>query len=204
MPLGHRTFLRRALRRPDLMGAPAPTGAALAAEIAAVVPDVGTPTVVELGAGTGALSDAIHARLAPGSRYVAVEVDAEFVAYLHRTRPWLEVLHGDAADLTTLLAEAGVGTVDAIISSLPWTLLPPTQRHSMLTAAAGTLGRDGVFATIITLTAIPDRVRDLVRCMEDRFIHVEATAPVWRNLPPARLYVCRGPRHAALRADEAS
>ncbi|MCW0215392.1 MAG: methyltransferase domain-containing protein [Pseudonocardia sp.] len=203
MLLGHGTFLRRALRRPDLTGSPVPTGTALAVEIAAVVPRTGSPTVVELGAGTGVLSDAIRARLGPGSRSVAVEVDADFVAYLRRTRPWLEVLHGDAADLSSLLTEAGVGTVDAIVSSLPWTLLPPAQRRAMLADAARTLAPDGVFATITTLTAVPERVRDLVRCLEGEFLDVRPTSPVWRNLPPARLYVCRGPRHAVLPVEEA-
>jgi hypothetical protein len=65
-----------------------------------------------LGAGTGALSPAIQARLSPGSRYVAVEVDGELVAHLHRRMPWLEVLPGDAADLATLLRDAGVGPVE--------------------------------------------------------------------------------------------
>jgi phospholipid N-methyltransferase len=190
----HRTFLRRALRRPDLIGAPAPTGATLAAEVAAVLPAAGTPTVVELGAGTGALSPAIQARLSPGSRYVAVEVDGELVAHLHRRMPWLEVLPGDAADLATLLRDAGVGPVDVVVSSLPWTLLPPVQRRSMLATIAAALAPDGVFTTITTLTALPTRVRDLRRSLESTFDEVVAAAPVWRNLPPSRLYVCRGPR----------
>jgi phospholipid N-methyltransferase len=190
----HRTFLRRALRRPALIGAPAPTGPALAAEIAAVLPATGTPTVVELGAGTGALAPAIRARLAPGARYLAVEVDAELVAHLRHRMPWLDVLHGDAADLATLLADAGVGQVDAVVSSLPWTLVPPAQQRAMLAGIAATLAPTGVFTTITTLTALPARVRDLRRSLEATFDEVVATEPVWRNVPPSRLYVCRCPR----------
>lgn len=190
----HRTFLRRALRRPDLIGAPAPTGATLAGEIAAVLPGTGTPTVVELGAGTGALSPAIRARLSPGSRYVAVEVDGELVTHLRRRMPWLEVLHGDAADLATLLAGAGVGPVDAVVSSLPWTLLPPARQRDMLAGIASTLAPGGLFTTITTLTALPSRVRELRRSLDSTFAEVVATAPVWRNVPPSRLYVCHGPR----------
>lgn len=190
----HTTFLRRALRRPDLIGAPAPTGTALATAIAGVLPSTGAPTVVELGAGTGAISPAIRARLAPGSRYVAVEVDGDLVAHLGRRMPWLEVLHGDAADLPALLAGAGLGSVDAVVSSLPWTLLPPAQRRSMLATIAATLAPGGVFTTISTLTALPTRVRDFRHQLDDTFHEVVATAPVWRNVPPSRLYVCRGPR----------
>jgi phosphatidylethanolamine/phosphatidyl-N-methylethanolamine N-methyltransferase len=189
----HRTFLRRALSRPGLIGAPAPTGGTLAAEIAAVVPSTVATTVVELGAGTGAISPAVGARLAPGSRYVAVELDEELVAHLRRTLPWLEVLHGDATDLGALLDGAGVGPVDAVVSSLPWTLLPPAQRRSMLDTIAATLAPGGVFATITTLTALPARVRDLRSCLDATFGEVVATRVVWRNVPPSRLYVCRRP-----------
>ncbi|GAA1168491.1 hypothetical protein GCM10009608_01280 [Pseudonocardia alaniniphila] len=190
----HRTFLRRALRRPALIGAPAPTGPTLAAAIAAVLPATGAPTVVELGAGTGALAPAISARLAPGARYLAVELDAELVAHLRHRMPWLHVLQGDAADLPALLANAGVGPVDAIVSSLPWTLVPPQQQREMLAGIAATLAPSGVFTTITTLTALPTRVRELRRSLEATFGEVVATEPVWRNVPPSRLFVCRGPR----------
>ena len=177
-----------------MIGAPAPTGAALAAEIAAVVPSTTATTVVELGPGTGPISPVVRARLAPGSRYVAVELDAELVAHLRRTLPWLEVLHGDAADLRTLLADADVGPVDAVVSSLPWTLLPPAKRRGMLAEIAAALAPGGVFATISTLTALPALVRDLREDLDARFEEVVATRPVWRNVPPSRLFVCRRPR----------
>ncbi|GAA1287631.1 methyltransferase domain-containing protein [Pseudonocardia aurantiaca] len=188
------TFLRRALREPAMIGAPAPTGAALAAEIAAVVPSTTATTVVELGPGTGPISPVVRARLAPGSRYVAVELDAELVAHLRRTLPWIEMLHGDAADLRTLLADADVGPVDAVVSSLPWTLLPPAKRRDMLAEIAAALAPDGVFATISTLTALPALVRNLREDLDARFEEVVATRPVWRNVPPSRLFVCRRPR----------
>lgn len=190
----HATFLRRALQRPALLGAPTPTGSTLAAAAAALVPTTTPTTVVELGAGTGAMSPAIRARIAPGSRYVAVEVDADLVRYLHTALPWLEVLHGDAAELGKLLAEAGVGPVDTVVSSLPWTLIPPPARRAMLAEIAGTLAPGGTFTTITTLTALPNRVREFRGELAATFDEVVATAPVWRNLPPARLMVCRGPR----------
>ncbi|OLT15125.1 hypothetical protein BJF78_16845 [Pseudonocardia sp. CNS-139] len=181
------------MRRPDLIGAPAPTGATLAAEIAAVVPGTCPATVVELGPGTGAISPSVRARLAPGSRYVAVELDGELVTHLRGTLPWLEVLAGDAADLGTLLAGAGVGPVDAVVSSLPWTLLPPERRRATLAAIAATLAPGGVFATISTLTALPALRRDVLRDLGDTYDEVLATRPIWRNVPPSRLLVCRRP-----------
>jgi phosphatidylethanolamine/phosphatidyl-N-methylethanolamine N-methyltransferase len=184
-------FLRQALRRPTVVGAPAPTGPALAAEIAAVVPRFGT--VVELGAGTGAIVPAIRARLAPDARYVAVEIDERMAAYLRRRLPGLGVLCGDAAELDALLAAAGVGPVDAVVSSLPWTLFAPTRRDRTLDAVRAVLSPGGVFATIVTVTAPPWRVHQLRRGLRTAFDEVLETRTVWRNVPPSRLFVCRRP-----------
>ncbi|WP_232665798.1 class I SAM-dependent methyltransferase [Pseudonocardia sp. TRM90224] len=190
----HRAFLRSVLRSPAAVGAPAPTGAPLAAAIARVVPVGTASTVVELGAGTGAISPAIRARLAPGSRYVAVEIDAELVAHLGTTMPWLEVLHGDAADLGELLRSAGVGPVDAVVSSLPWTLMPRATQQRLLAQIAAALGANGAFATISTLTALPARVKEFRSVLDATFTQVVATSPVWRNVPPSRVLICRSPR----------
>ena len=111
------------------MGAVVPSSARLSAVLASIVPTAGAPVVVELGPGTGAVSAVIDERLPPGARHLAVELDAGMVEFLGRTRPGLEVVHGDARDLGKLLAERGVMHVDAVVCGLPWALFDePTQR----------------------------------------------------------------------------
>jgi phosphatidylethanolamine/phosphatidyl-N-methylethanolamine N-methyltransferase len=190
----HRVFWGRALRRPARLGAPAPTGPVLADRVGAAVPRTGRPTVVELGAGTGALSRAIRARMPPGGRFVAVEVDPHLVDHLHRVQPGLEVLAGDAAALGPLLGAAGVGPVDLVVSSLPWTLLAAPRRRSILAGIAATMAPTGTFLTISTLTALPSRARAVRTDLAGAFWRVRETPPVWRNVPPSRLLVGREPR----------
>lgn len=185
----HRAFLRRALSRPGRTGAVLPTSTAMAAAATAVVPPTGT--VVELGAGTGALCDAVRARLAPGARYVAVELDPELVAHLRERRPWLEVLEGDAADLPALLAAVEVGPVDAVVSSLPWTLLPPARRRATLDAVVATMAPGAVFTTISLCTAAPSRVRALRALLAESFDEVRSGPTVWRSVPPGRVLAAR-------------
>jgi phosphatidylethanolamine/phosphatidyl-N-methylethanolamine N-methyltransferase len=72
------------------------------------VPRTHLSTVVELGAGTGTVSDAISERLAPGSRHLAIEIDPPLAARLRARRPDLEVVVGDAADLRAILRERGL------------------------------------------------------------------------------------------------
>ena len=190
-------FLRRAVRRPDLLGAPAPTGTQLAAGVAAVVPADRPVTVVELGAGTGALTTAIAARLAPGSRFVAIELDPELAAHVRTVRPDVEVVEGDAVDLVAILAGLGIDRVDVVVSSLPWTFLPAAVRRDLLTDIAGLLAPDGVFTLIRVLVALPSRVRLLRDDLDGAFADVREDPPVWRNLPPAALVSARRPVRSA-------
>ncbi|NMM91264.1 hypothetical protein B2J88_44360 [Rhodococcus sp. SRB_17] len=97
-------FVKAVLRQPRIVGAIAPSLTAVAAKLAAVAPNVGSPVVVELGPCTGSVTDAIAARLPVGGRHLTVEVDGELVTYLRRARPRVETLWGDACNLRILLA----------------------------------------------------------------------------------------------------
>ncbi len=193
MAADHLVFLRRAIRRPDLLATPFVTGDRLAAQLARVVPDGCQGTVVELGAGTGALSGPIRGRLGSGARHLAVELDGDLVTHLREHKPWLEVVQGDALDYDGLLAGAGIDKVDVVVSSLPWALFDQGQRRELLTAIGSRLAPHGVFATITTWMAMPHRVRELRAAFGGTFDEVVETATVWRNPPPARLFVCRRP-----------
>ncbi|MFR9801586.1 class I SAM-dependent methyltransferase [Pseudonocardia sp. RS010] len=192
-----RAFLYRAVRRPHLFGSPAPSGRPLGAQVASLLPDSGSPTVVELGAGTGALTTWIHKRLPAGSRLLAIELDEVLAAHLAARLPAVDVRQGDAERLPALLAEAGLTRADAVVTSLPWTLLPQRRRDALLDAVAASLAPEGLATAVVTRTALPGRVRDLRRAFEARFGEVTVLPTVWRNLPPAAVLVARRPRRAA-------
>ncbi|MFC5952481.1 class I SAM-dependent methyltransferase [Pseudonocardia lutea] len=194
-----RAFLCRAVRRPHLFGSPAPSGAPLGTQVANLLPDSGTPTVVvELGAGTGALTSRIHQRLPAGSRLLAIELDEVLAAHLAAHLPAVDVRQGDAERLPALLAEAGIARADTVVTSLPWTLLPGRRRDALLDAVAGALTPDGFATAIVTRTALPGRVRELRSAFEARFVEVTTLPTVWRNLPPAAVLVARRPRAAQI------
>ncbi len=176
------------------MGAVVPSSARLSAVLASVVPTAGTPVVVELGPGTGAVSAVIDERLPPGARHLAVELDAGMVDFLARTRPGLEVVHGDARDLGKLLAERGLNDVDAVVCGLPWALFDEPTQHAVLTEVGNAIGGTGAFATFAYLPglALP-AARRFRRTLRARFEEVIVSATVWRNMPPAFVYICRRP-----------
>jgi phosphatidylethanolamine/phosphatidyl-N-methylethanolamine N-methyltransferase len=190
-----RAFLTAALRRPATMGAIAPSSPRLGAVLASVVPTRGEPVVVELGPGTGAVSAVIAQKLPPGARHLAVELDPDMVAFLRRTHPELEVVPGNAADLAALLAERGIGSVDAVVCGLPWALFDDATQTALLSEISRVIGDRGAFTTFAYLHGMTlAAARRFRRTLRATFDEVLVTATVWRNLPPAFVYVCRRPR----------
>lgn len=191
------TFVASAIRSPGVIGAVAPSGPALSDLLASVVPTEGAPTVVELGPGTGVVSAALRRRLPPGARHIAVELDDGMVAHLRRTRPWLEVVQGDASNLQKLLAESDVHRVDATVSGLPWTLFSEQLQRAIIEQVTLVQGDDAPFTTFAYshVTRLPAQ-RRFRALLESTFAEVRVTPTVWRNVPPALTYQCRRPRSA--------
>jgi len=189
------TFISSAVRSPAVIGAVAPSGRALSDLLASVAPAEGQPIVVELGPGTGVVSAALRRRLPEGARHIAVEIDPGMVEHLRRTRPWLEVIQGDAADLQKLLADAGVDRVDAAISGLPWTLFAESAQRGIIEQVTRVLAPGAAFTTFAYshVTRFPTQ-RRFRGVLEEAFREVTVTPTVWRNLPPALAYQCRHPR----------
>ncbi|WP_330291243.1 class I SAM-dependent methyltransferase [Streptomyces sp. NBC_00576] len=150
--------------------------------------------VVELGSGTGAITEAIVRRLAPGARLVAVELNPVFARRLaDRYRDsTVEVVHGSAEDLAAL----SPCPVDVIVSGLPWTVMPHEQHCRILDAVAGVLRENGRFSTFAYVHAAwTPPARRFAEELTARFSSVERSRVVWPNLPPAYVHRAAHPIH---------
>ncbi|TDC65954.1 methyltransferase domain-containing protein [Micromonospora sp. KC207] len=192
------SIIREFLRRPALTGALAASSRRLADAMTDGLDLERARAVVELGPGTGAITEAILRRLAPGVRLVAVELNpvlARQLANRYAGGP-VEVVHGSAADLATLTAHP----VDVVVSGLPWTVMPHERQRRILDAVGGALGEDGRFSTFAYVHAAwTPPARRFAAELAARFPAVERSRIVWPNLPPA--YVYRGFRARSLRFD---
>ncbi|HEY2205918.1 MAG TPA: methyltransferase domain-containing protein [Pseudonocardia sp.] len=188
-------FLRESLRSHQSIGAIAPTSATAARQMAGFISPDAALTVVELGAGTGAISAAVGCRLGPDARHIAVERDPTLLEALHNAAPWAERVIGDAAQLSERLAEVNVPSADVVISSLPWGNFDPELQRRILAEITKVLTPDGVFAAIAYRpTRLTRGSRAFRAALRASFGEVVVTSTLWANLPPARLYVCRRPR----------
>jgi phosphatidylethanolamine/phosphatidyl-N-methylethanolamine N-methyltransferase len=180
-------FLRTWFEKPLTVGAVAPSGKALARLMANYVdPSVPGP-IVELGPGTGPVTEALIERGIDPSRLTLVEYDAEFCKLLRQRFPGITVVQGDAYNLKHTLDGALREPAAAFVSGLPLFNQPLKMRLELLDQAFGMMKADAPFVQF-TYNAISPIPRS------HRGVRAEASARVWRNLPPARVWVYRTSR----------
>lgn len=172
------SFAQRMARNPRAIGAISPASPALAEAMAAQV-DFNIPgRVLELGPGTGAITKALIRRGLGPERVLAVEADATFARLLRARFPGLDVVEGDATNAAEI---DRLGPFNAIISSLPLLNFPVHERVSLVSALLGLVPPGTPFVQYSYGVKPPlPRGADL---------RVTLAAKVWRNLPPARVWV---------------
>lgn len=187
-------FLRQFLTAPRSIGAVLPSSPALADAILAPIDFTCPRTIVEFGPGTGPFTRAIAARMAPGSRYLGIELNPAFCRTLARDFPDMTFVEGSVADLGAILSRHGIGSVDAIVSGLPWASLPTQLQDQVFPEVERALAPGGVFVTFAYLhgLALP-AARALRARLRRSFGAVERSPVVWANVPPALCLICRKP-----------
>lgn len=128
-------FLRRWAANPLEMGSIVPSSPALGRRVAAAARRIaaGAP-VVELGAGTGAITRALlDGGIAP-ARLTVVEIVPEMVAVLAEAYPGVNVVCGDAWGLRSLLGGDLAGRVGVVVCGIPLVLLPRPRQAALIEA----------------------------------------------------------------------
>jgi phospholipid N-methyltransferase len=191
-------LLREFVRSPLLTATVAPSSRWLAERMVLPIPERGEPTIVELGPGTGAFTQLIQDRLGGRGSHLAVELNPRLVGPLRRRFPGVEVVHASATDLPRLMAERNL-TADIVVSGLPWIAFRPATGMPLLPLVADGLSPGGVFIQFAySWTRWAPPARQHLRDLRTTFEEVIVSRTVWRNLPPAMVYVARRPRTAAL------
>ncbi len=184
-------FLREFLRHPQSIGAIAPSSAALARRMLTAIGLPSRRTIVEFGPGTGAFTRLVAAALAPGQAYLGIERSGAFVQRLRRDFPALRFEQDSVENLEPILARHGLGPVDAVLCGLPWASLPIPVQDRVFAALRRTTQPGAVFATFAYLQGLLlPGAWALRRRLQAEFPQVRTSPVVWRNLPPAFVYIC--------------
>jgi phosphatidylethanolamine/phosphatidyl-N-methylethanolamine N-methyltransferase len=186
-------FLKLWLRNPLVMGAVAPSSRMLAEAIARQVP-AGRGPVIELGGGTGAVTEALLAAGVAKSDLVVVELDDELHEHLAQRFTGVRVVKGDATKLRELLRPFKLPLARAIVSGLPLLSMKRPMQEAIIESSFAVLrpGGDFIQFTYSLFSPLPRREFGLVG---------EPRATIVTNLPPARVWVFRRVGGAALRSE---
>ncbi|MFO1241669.1 MAG: methyltransferase domain-containing protein [Rickettsiales bacterium] len=177
-------FIHTWLRSPRKTGAVVPSSRVLARVIASQIDPHAKGWVVELGAGTGAMTEMLlHFGIDP-KRLLIIERNSRLCDVLRARFPELKILHADAQRLNEILAEQKIEQVNAIVSSLPLLSLPDEVCHKII-AEIGVVLKSGAFMMQFTYRRGSPIPKEELRANGLNETRIDT---VWRNLPPASVW----------------
>lgn len=187
-------FLREFLRSPGSIGAVAPSGRQLCRKMVASVDMTKVKVAVEYGPGTGPCTDEIVPALAPGARFLAVEVNPRLARVLQQRHRGVKVHVRSAAEMSEICVEEGLpaeGAVDVIFSCLPWASFPQSLQNDIMAATMKVLRPGGVMVAFgYHVGLLTPAGRRFKKMLQRTFSKVERSGPVLKNLPTAFVYKC--------------
>ncbi|HEY5305974.1 MAG TPA: methyltransferase [Pseudolabrys sp.] len=178
-------FIRSWFEKPLSTGAVMPSSKALARTMARYVDTTASGPIIELGPGTGPVTEALVQHGVDPSRLVLVEFNPSFCRLLRSRYPAATVVQGDAYRLRRLLETFVREPAAAVVSGLPLITKPLRTRLRLIADAMGLLAPGAPFIQF-TYAMVPPIPKALSG------IKAEASQLIWRNLPPARVWVYRG------------
>jgi phosphatidylethanolamine/phosphatidyl-N-methylethanolamine N-methyltransferase len=178
------SFIRSWIERPLSTGAVAPSSKILARTMARYVDPNSSGPVVELGPGTGPVTEALVEAGVDPSRLVLVEFNPTFCRLLRARYPEATLVQGDAYSMRRLLESLLLEPAAAVVSGLPLMTKPIKMRLRLLRDAFELMLPSAPFVqfTYSVASPVPTRLKGFT---------AEPSERIWMNLPPARVWVYR-------------
>ncbi len=179
-------FLRSWFQSPLITGAVAPSGKALARTMAGFVDLKSNGPIVELGPGTGPVTEALLKHGIAEERLILLEYSSDFCDLLKQRFPKATIIQGDAYALKSTLAAILKEPAAAVVSSLPLLTMPQEQRLALLSEAFDMMQDSAPFIqfTYSTMSPIP-----LDGAAHKTKFSAKSSSRIWLNIPPARVWM---------------
>ena len=180
-------FFRHWLCRPLGMGAVLPSGRAVARAMARELPARRRGAVLELGAGTGALTEGLLAAGCAAGDLVVLEREPAFVAALRRRFPALRIIEADARTVGNVIPELGLAPLAGVVSSLPIKWFDLADQRVVVEGCFANLPPEGAFLQLTNALASPLPMHALG-------LEGVEVARIWNHFPPVQIWrYCRSP-----------
>ena len=177
-------FLQEWLANPRRTGSVVPSSKRLAAAMARWLPANPESFVLELGPGTGIVTEALLQHGLREEKLIAIEQNPKLASLLHERFPRANIIVGDAWHLDDLLRDRlqAIESVGAVISSLPLLSFSEEQAEALAQKIRAVLEPQGNWVQFSY------RINKL-RPRGASTFRLHASKIVWFNLPPARVSV---------------
>lgn len=188
-------FLRRWLAHPLRVGAILPSSKALGKLVAKNAVRSSDDVVVELGAGTGTITqELVRAGLNP-ENLILIELDSDLLRYLKQRFPKATVIDGDASRPADIVPQDLMGKVDTVISGIPALQFPLAKQRSFMDQCFALAQPNGTVLQYTYSLKSPLPMEALE--MQGRRLGV-----AFANVPPAHLWGYSRPVAMAVEAAE--
>ena len=168
------------LQKPLRIAAANPSSARLADAVARCIDLARQGPVLELGAGTGSLTQGLVRAGCSPERIIALEREPALVAVLRREFPTMTVIAGDATRIGEYLA-GNVERLAGVVSSLPIKWFPAATQYAVVRPCLDLLGPGGRFLQLTNAFSSPLPVHRVG-------IAGQEVCRVWLNLLPAQIW----------------
>ena len=178
-------FMGAALVKFRQTGAIVPSQRFLVSKMLAPVPETYAGQIVELGAGSGALTVRLAARC-PQARILACEINPALARTTRRNlalaglHDRVEVISDSAQHVLSEMDRRGTGRVDYILSGIPLGALPGERAQALIDAIREAINPGGMYIQFQYSLIDRKRVRSRFKILR--------TVPVLLNIPPAVVY----------------
>jgi len=149
-------------------------------------------TVIELGSGTGVITEKIMRKKAESTTFFALEINPAFVEATKIKCPDAVVYQSSAENVKKHVEMHGESGCDRIISSLPWSTFKGETQQLILDSIYDVLKPGGIFLTYAyVLGVVAPSAWRFKKKLYAKFDTVETSSIVWNNIPPAFIYICK-------------
>lgn len=185
-------FLTQFIIHPTKTGAILPSNNKLCELITDTADLQNVSTVVELGSGTGVITEKILQKKAEDTTFFALEINPAFVESTKTKCPEAVVYQSSAENIMKHLELHGESGCDRIISSLPWSTFNRQMQKTLLDSIYDVLNPGGLFLTYAyVLGIVAPSAWKFRKKIYAKFDHVTTSRTVWSNVPPAFIYICK-------------
>ncbi|MDA3967246.1 MULTISPECIES: class I SAM-dependent methyltransferase [Helicobacter] len=149
--------------------------------------------IAEIGPGLGSFTNEIIRLKDKNSTFIAIEINKNFYNILYDKfgqTPNVYIENQNANNINNIIKSKNIENLDIVISGIPWTILKPKDKITLLSNINESLKKGGVFSTFMYALPTP-QAKSFRKILHKKFSKVKVSKIIWKNFPPAIIFYCK-------------